>query len=244
MRTLHIIMPMAGNGSRFSQSGWVTPKPLIEIGGKPLFWRSANSLETLSQTVPTKYTFIVRKEHLRYNIEKSILSYFPQAALYFVDLTTRGAVETCLKAESVILDEDAILVLDCDLEFKSDLFLQMILHSLNTPAEEAKGGILLSFNSQSPKYSYAVVDGKGGVLRTAEKEVVSSHALCGAYYFCSGRSFKNVAHQLMKDVHFNKPEFYISLLYNYLIRAGEPVRISTVNEYFSYGTPEEIGKYL
>lgn len=29
MRPLHIIMPMAGEGSRFLKEGWTTPKPLI-----------------------------------------------------------------------------------------------------------------------------------------------------------------------------------------------------------------------
>jgi len=37
MRPLHIIMPMAGEGSRFVKEGWTTPKPLIELKGIPLF---------------------------------------------------------------------------------------------------------------------------------------------------------------------------------------------------------------
>ena len=31
MRPLHIVMPMAGEGSRFAKAGWTTPKPLIEL---------------------------------------------------------------------------------------------------------------------------------------------------------------------------------------------------------------------
>lgn len=30
MRTLHLIMPMAGEGSRFVKEGYIQPKPLIE----------------------------------------------------------------------------------------------------------------------------------------------------------------------------------------------------------------------
>ena len=40
MRPLHIIMPMAGEGSRFAKAGWTTPKPLIEVNGQPLFKHS------------------------------------------------------------------------------------------------------------------------------------------------------------------------------------------------------------
>ena len=32
-----LIMPMAGNGSRFSEQGYTVPKPLIEVDGKPMF---------------------------------------------------------------------------------------------------------------------------------------------------------------------------------------------------------------
>ena len=44
MRSLHIIMPMAGEGSRFLQEGWTIPKPLIELNGVPLFLRAISSV--------------------------------------------------------------------------------------------------------------------------------------------------------------------------------------------------------
>ena len=58
MRTLHIIMPMAGEGSRFIKEGYTQPKPLIEYQGMPLFIRAINSLKDID--VPRKYSFIVR----------------------------------------------------------------------------------------------------------------------------------------------------------------------------------------
>ena len=62
MRPLHIIMPMAGEGSRFLKEGWVTPKPLIELHGVPLFKRAIGSVTI--EGAPMKYSFIVRKEHI------------------------------------------------------------------------------------------------------------------------------------------------------------------------------------
>ena len=77
-----------------------------------------------------------------------------------------------------------------------------------------------------------------------EKEVISNHALCGAYFFSSGKRFKQVAHQLMNEQNFAKPEYYVSLLYNYLIAAGEKIYLASMEEYYSYGTPEELKRYL
>lgn len=243
MRALHIIMPMAGEGSRFMKEGWTTPKPMIELHGIPLFKRAIGSVHVDGVTM--KYSFIVRQNHIdEFGIDKGILSFLPEANIFSVRKTTRGAVETCLMAESAIDDNDAVVVMDCDLEFRSKRFVELIKDALLKSRLEAKGGALVSFESESPKYSYAEVDAHSVVLRTAEKEVISNHALCGAYFFGSGKRFKEVAHQLMNEQNFAKPEYYVSLLYNYLIAAGEKVYLAPMEEYYSYGTPEELNRYL
>lgn len=243
MRTLHIIMPMAGEGSRFLKEGWTTPKPLIMLDGQPLFKRAISSVEMKGNEM--KYSFIVRQEHMeKYGIDRQIRSFLPRANVFSVKRTTRGAVETCLIAENKISDEDALVIMDCDLEFRSHRFTELIKSSLALPIDRASGGALVSFESNEPRYSYAAVDAGGFVTRTAEKEVISSHALCGAYFFASGKRFKQVAHELLDDTEFTKPEYYVSLLYNYLLRDGERVYLAKVEKYCSYGTPEELKRYL
>ena len=194
-RPLHIIMPMAGEGSRFLKEGWTTPKPLIPLHGIPLFKRAIRSVHV--EGVQMKYSFIVRQNHIdEYGIDKGVQAFLQEAK------------------------------------------------TLEKSAEEAEGGALVSFESDSPKYSYAEIDENNVVIRTAEKEVISNHALCGAYFFSSGRRFKEVAHQLMNEQNFAKSEYYVSLLYNYLIAAGEKIYLAPMEEYYSYGTPEELKRYL
>lgn len=243
MRPLHIIMPMAGEGSRFAKAGWTTPKPLIELKGQPLFKHAISSV--FADGIDMKYSFIVRQEHIdKYGIDKGIKAFLPDANVFSVMKTTRGAVETCLMAESVIEDEDAVIVMDCDLEFRSKQFIEIIKSILSQPIEEANGGALVSFESDLPKYSYAEIGGDGLVKRTAEKEVISNHALCGAYFFSTGKRFKEIAHRLLNEPEFKKPEYYVSLLYNYMLPDGEKVQLATMEEYHSYGTPEELRQYL
>ena len=243
MRPLHIIMPMAGEGSRFLKEGWTTPKPLIVLHGMPLFMRAIGSV--FIEGVSMKYSFIVRQEHIdRFHIDEQIRAIIPEANIFSVTKTTRGAVETCLMAESAIDEEDAVMVMDCDLEFRSKVFMKGITEILQQPSAEANGGMLISFESTEPRYSYAEVDDNMVVKRTAEKEVISSHALCGAYFFSSAKGFLKAAHQLMNEPVFTKPEYYVSLLYNYLLADGETVRLAMMEEYYSYGTPEELKKYI
>lgn len=243
MRNLHIIMPMAGEGSRFVKEGWTTPKPLIELHAIPLFKRAIGSVHI--EGVPMKYSFIVRQEHIdKYQIDRQIKTILPDANIFSVLKTTRGAVETCLMAESAIADEDGVIVMDCDLEFRSGRFLEILKQILSLSADEAEGGALVSFESNEPRYSYAALDENGYVTRTAEKEVISNHALCGAYFFSTGKRFKEIAHQLLNEPEFKKPEYYVSLLYNYLLANGEKVQLAKMEEYYSYGTPEELKRYL
>lgn len=236
-------MPMAGEGSRFLKEGWTTPKPLIELNGQPLFKHAISSVT--DKDIQMKYSFIVRQEHIdKYQIDKGIRSFLPEANLFSVVKTTRGAVETCLIAENAIADDDTVIVMDCDLEFRSKKFMEIIKQILNKPIEEATGGALVSFESNEPRYSYAALGEDGFVARTAEKEVISNHALCGAYFFASGRRFKQIAHLLLAEPAFTKPEYYVSLLFNYLLKDGEKVWLAPMEEYYSYGTPEELKRYL
>lgn len=243
MRPLHVIMPMAGEGSRFLKEGWTTPKPLIELKGIPLFKRAISSVSI--DGVPMKYSFIVRKEHIdRFHIDEKIKGILPEANIFYVEKTTRGAVETCMIAESAIAEEDGIVVMDCDLEFRSKDYLQGIKNTLEQPIDKVGGGFLVSFESTEPRYSFAEVDENMVVKRTAEKEVISHHAICGAYFFSTGKGFMCAAHRLLAEPVFTKPEYYVSLLYNYLLADGETVRLATMEEYYSYGTPEELMRFI
>lgn len=234
---------MAGEGSRFQKEGWNTPKPLIELRDKALFLRAIDSVEI--ENAEMKYSFVVRQEHIdKYGIDKKIHDLLPIANIFSVQSTTRGAVETCLIAETSIEDEDAIVVMDCDLEFRSKRYNELISLALSQTINDTFGGALVSFESDNSRYSYAEVDNNMRVLRTAEKEVISNHALCGAYFFASGMDFIRLAHQLLVDGTHGKPEFYVSLLYNYLLAEGKEVYLAPMEEYYSYGTPEELKRYL
>jgi len=246
MRDLHIIMPMAGEGSRFMNEGITTPKPLILAKGIPFFLRAIRSLSRIE--TPRKYSFIVRQEHRqehidKYEIDKKMLAYFSEANIISVKETTRGAVETCMLANEFIEMDDGILVLDCDLEFKSIQFERLLMESLSKPIDQINGGALVSFHSVNPRYSFAKADDSGIVVKTAEKEVISENALAGAYFFSKAESFLSAARSLLAKEKIDKPEYYVSLLYNTLIKNGETIRLANTDQYHSFGTPEELNHF-
>jgi len=63
-KQINVVIPMAGNGSRFANVGYTDPKPLIDIFGKPMIsWVVENI------GIDANYIFITKK-----NIMKNIIS--------------------------------------------------------------------------------------------------------------------------------------------------------------------------
>ena len=90
MPKLHLILPMAGRGSRFFENGFVCPKPLIEIAGKPFFYWAARSIEKYVDCADL--TFVVLEEHIRdFAIDAKIKAYWPNARIIALPAVTEGA---------------------------------------------------------------------------------------------------------------------------------------------------------
>lgn len=235
-------MPMAGEGSRFKNVGIDTPKPLIKANGVPFFVRALYGIKDKFDLSDLKITCIVQKKHVDdYHIDKEILKYI-KANIVVLTKQTNGAVETCLAAQPCINEDDALLILDCDLEWHCNKYVSTIEHLLSSATHNI-GGMLLSFKSDDKRYSYAEVK-NGLVVRTAEKNVISNNALVGAYYFNTPYDFINAAqklidHNKLSDIR----EYYVSLLYNYLIKDNRAVKIFEVDSLYSFGTPEELARY-
>lgn len=243
MITVHIIMPMAGEGSRFKNEGYNVPKPLIELDGKELYRRALDSLN-IFEADEFKHTFIVREEFYDV-ISKQIWKSYPDANILSVKETTKGALETVMLAEDYIEDDDYVIVMDCDLQFDSEDFN----NELND-AIDAEEPMLLSFYSRDPKYSYVSCNICNDPILIAEKEVISTHAIGGCYCLGRGDLFKKCAKMYIYDFYKGKiksPEIYISLIYNYIIKEDIDVSIYDMNfhkdHYWSYGTPYDLEHY-
>ena len=89
MSKLHLILPMAGRGSRFFENGFVCPKPLIEINGKPFFYWAARSVEKFVDCADL--TFVVLEEHIRdFAIDEKIKAYWPAARIVVLPEVTEA----------------------------------------------------------------------------------------------------------------------------------------------------------
>lgn len=241
MRTLHVVMPMAGRGSRFANAGFTTPKPLIEVDGAPMFIKALSSLDGI--LAPKRITIIIREEHdTEYSLKKLLLGVLPKANIVVTNEEPIGAVKDALRSEDYLDPDEGVVVLDCDLWFRSRSYEEMLNASLGNKSNIAGG--LLTFFADNPRYSYALIGENNRVTETREKQVISNHAITGSYYFAYSTHFINSAKKLIGyKLNEKMPEYYLSLLYNILIDEGKQIQAAFVDAFASFGTPEELSDY-
>lgn len=231
-KRLHLIMPMGGAGSRFFKDGFVMPKPLIEINEKPFLYWATRSIEKYVDLADI--TFVVLKQHVaEFCIDEVIKRYFPKANIEVVDFeeVKAGPVMTCLAGLKNINDERPILFNDCDHMFACSSFVKdMNLGNCNYD------GALLTFESNEPQFSYIRYE-NGHIVGTVEKQVVSNHAICGAYIVRNAQVFRDMAEDYLKKCNYS--EFFVSGIYNVMCQKGFTVQNYTVDFHVPFGTPKE-----
>jgi HAD superfamily hydrolase (TIGR01509 family) len=229
-----IVIPMAGNGSRFTKAGYVDPKPLIPVRGKPMISWVVDNL-----AVPgARFVFVIRadypetcKDHLR--------SIAPGCSILVVDKVTEGAACTVLLAKDLINNDTPLLIANSDqfIEFDAQEFVSPFLKS-------GADGKISTFNGdRNPKWSYAAVK-DGFVTEVREKDPFSDHATTGVYMWRRGADFVRFAEQMIaKNIRVNN-EFYTVPVYNEAIAAGLKITVSDCTRMWGLGVPEDLEYFL
>jgi dTDP-glucose pyrophosphorylase len=239
---LNIVVPMAGRGSRFANAGYTDPKPLIRFGGRPMIqW----VIDNIRPSRPHRFIFICLGEHLvRYpQIRPQLESLCPGCVIVTVDEVTQGAACTVLLARHLIDNDDALMIAN------SDQFVELPIDDYLAKIESTQAdGLIMTFWSDHPKWSYCRLRPDGTVSEVVEKKVVSNDATVGIYNFARGRDFVAAADNMIaRDLRVND-EFYVAPVYNLLIEHGaEIVVMPTGREgagMHGLGTPEDLQRFL
>ena len=227
---------MAGMGQRFKSEGFTSEKPLIELMGKTLIEHSIESLK-----IEGNFIFITREydDPSSNQILSDILKRLkPDSIEIKLKNITTGSIETALSAQHLIDNNDPLIITNCDqrLEWDSEPFIEFI-------SDDDIDGCVVTFDSDNPKNSFALIGEDGFVTEFAEKNPISRNALIGLHYWKSGSEFVKSAKKLFETFKTNnKPECYISESYNFLIEENKKIRCYEINnnEFISLGTPYDL----
>lgn len=233
---MKVLIPMAGEGSRFAKEGYQFPKPLIDVEGKPMIQRVVENLK-----FDAEYIFLVRKEHIEaYDGIVDVLTRLsPRTQIVVVDRLTEGAACTALLAKNLIDFEDDLLIAN------SDQLIEYSPHNFESLKRLTNvDSMVYVFNAVHPKWSFVKVGSDGFVNDVAEKKPISDIATCGIYWYRRGSDYVKYAERMIeKGIRVNN-EFYIAPVYNELIADRKTLLPFYVSEMHGIGTPEDLRAYL
>jgi dTDP-glucose pyrophosphorylase len=228
-----MVMPMAGRGSRFAKLGFDLPKPLIPLHGRPFFWWATESLRR--QAPLREMVFVVLQEHCdQFGIDRQVLDFYPDARIVAIPEVTAGAAETAMIGLRALRTDGPVAINDCDHAFEC-----AGLAAVTAGLGRDLGGALMCFSSSNPAYSYAALDEAGSrVVRTAEKQAISPHAIGGCYFLARPRDFEALYADYVRSCPYQ--ELFMSGVFNLMIERGEQVGMLTATVHRSFGTPDEM----
>jgi NDP-sugar pyrophosphorylase family protein len=237
---INIVIPMAGEGSRFSKAGYEKPKPFIDVNGIPMIERVINNLKLPN----CRFILIARADHI--NKEKELVKELEEkynAKFISISKLTEGTACTVLYARKYINNDQPLLIAN------SDQIVDINIENfINDCTERSLDGSILTFEDaeRNPKWSFAKIDNSGLVTEVKEKEAISKYATVGIYLFSKGSDFVNATIDMIIENERVNNEFYTCPTYNYAIAENKKIGIFNIDykSMHGIGTPEDLNLYL
>ena len=237
---INIVIPMAGQGSRFAKAGYEKPKPFIDVDGKPIIVRV---LENLAYP-DARYILIARREHIEKEAELVAQIEKEFNAIFIpIDKLTEGTACTVLYARKYINNDEQLLIAN------SDQIVDMnIADFIDDCKDRNLDGSILTFIDyyKDPKWSFAKLDENDLVTEVKEKVVISEFATVGIYLYSKGKDFVDASVDMIIENDRVNNEFYTCPAYNYAIKDGSKIGIYNIEfeQMHGIGTPEDLNNFL
>lgn len=239
------IIPMAGSGTRFANEGYLLPKPLIPVSGKPMIMRVIEGLPRAD-----KWIFIVRPEHVQQFAIDTILKEVVPGAIVLTDPDPKGQAATCMFALEHVMDEDEIFIAPCD---SSQLYNKDRFDALR--ARTDVDSIVWSFTddrllSDKPTaWGWLKTEEDGETIADVSVKIPVSedprhdHAITANFYFKRAKDFKDAYARMIETEHKINGEYYVDAMPIFLRELGKKSVLFDVDLYVSWGKPADLYLY-
>ncbi|MBZ7955604.1 sugar phosphate nucleotidyltransferase [Campylobacter molothri] len=221
----NIVLLSAGRGERFLNLNFDQPKPFLPLKKSTII---ENIIETF-KNIDSNIIYVGAQDHKKYweNIDQEVR---------FVQPNKIGAAYSYKEACSNLNGE--VLILPCDLiakhvneEFK--LLRQkydVIIFAIN-PSK---------YNYENPNY-FTWIKGKNNLVEKISvkyRSDDSNFVMIGSFYFKNNSLLISYIEKIFKDNINTSGEFFIDNVFNLIIK-NYKIAYAIVENYFSFGTPEE-----
>ncbi len=240
-----IVVPMAGLGKRFADSGYERPKPLITVSSMPMVVQAVRQLPNANRLV-----FVCHRLHVQnHAIDRVLHRYFPHAQIVIAPGLTQGqACSVRLAAPALNLGQP-VLVAACDNGhlYRRDGFDQRI-------RPDDTDALIWTYRGDSrvlrrpTAHGWVDVDAQQNVKHVSVKvplsdNPINDHAVTGTFWFRSAQLMIEGIDQLVASNERTNQEFYLDAVPNVLIERGRRVKVFEVQKYIGWGTPADLEDY-
>ena len=235
---MNIIIPLGGLGERFKEDGYSSPKPLINILGKPMIF---HLIDNLNLSENDNLTLIYNKELNKYSFNTILKNRYNKIHLIELNKQTEGAAETILIGLNTFLLHNLnkkCILLDCDTFYHLDI--------INLYRGEDKNMIFcFKDNQEKPIFSYLNIKDNNIIIDIKEKVKISDYANTGCYCFNNGEILKEYCEKIINKNIREKNEFYTSCVIkemlndNYIFKSY----IIPIDSFSCVGTPLQLKIY-
>jgi NDP-sugar pyrophosphorylase family protein len=240
---MNVIITLAGHSRRFKEAGYSLPKYLIPIDGVPMISHVVNMFD------PT--------DHFYFVINTQQVDEYPQTIPLLKSLAKKvdvtviephelGPTYSALQVAS-IPDDSKVIISYCDfiVRWNYQQFLRVV-HDYAGAVPAFRGFHPASFGKTHYAYMRVNAGNEMDELREKSSFTAERHnefASAGIYYFREMSLFRCYAEKLLKTGFGNLSEAYVSLLFNKLVEDGFKIKVTEVDNFICWGTPEDLAQY-
>lgn len=240
---MDIVITLAGHSRRFVDAGYTLPKFLIELDGAPVL---EHVLDMFSHDDTFHFVINENQDAEVPNLASYLRSVRKNSHVNTIEPHELGPVHSARLASSVPAGSP-IIISYCDFFVDWDYahFLDSVA-GYKSAIPAFSGVHPASFGNTN--YAYMQVDADGHLIELREKQSFTSNrheelASAGLYYFDQWSTFCNYSQKLDRVGFGNLREGYVSLLANLIIADGHLVKVTSVEKFICFGTPEDVAQY-
>jgi glucose-1-phosphate thymidylyltransferase len=224
------VIPLAGKGTRLRPHTYLTPKPLLRVGGKPVM---SYILDDLQELGVEEIVFVIG--YLGEVVMEYMAAEYPRIRPEYVVQEVQDGTAGAVKLAQPFID-DELLILFVDTLFEADL-------SMARRLDPAWSGVIWAKEVDDyQRYGVIVTDEEFAMTRIVEKptEPISKLANIGLYYIRDHRLlFEGVDHALASPPG-PSGEFYLTDAFQYMVDQGSKLLAAPVEGWYDCGKPETL----
>ena len=228
---MKVIIPLAGKGTRLRPHTYVTPKPLVRVGGKTIM---SYILDDLRKLGVTEGVFVTG--YLKEAVEEYMKTEYPDFNVQYVEQPVQNGTAGAIALAEPYVQEECLIIF-VDTIFDADLNLTRTLEP------EAAGIIWAKEVEDYQRFGVIVTDGDGYMKRIVEKprDPISKLANIGLYYIRDWKMLFKGIRDVMKGPMDDSREYYLTDAFQYMIDHGSKLKVVEVEGWYDAG---EMGTLL